>query len=83
MAGKHLTRGSDRYVRKVWGSSHILMLEQHLQRRNDLTPLTDPTWIAGILSKLPAEAAQKTGAGTGWRGLSTKVEVLDLKPASR
>ncbi|KAJ3551884.1 hypothetical protein NM688_g4452 [Phlebia brevispora] len=37
-------------------------VKRHLRRRDDLTPLTDPTWIASILTKLPAEATQLAGA---------------------
>ncbi|EKM59740.1 uncharacterized protein PHACADRAFT_170338 [Phanerochaete carnosa HHB-10118-sp] len=49
-----------------------------LPRRNDLTPLTDPTWIATALTGMPRHVTQETGAGTGWRGLGAKVEVAVL-----
>ncbi|KAG6330918.1 hypothetical protein ID866_8168, partial [Astraeus odoratus] len=51
---------------------------QQLPRRHDLTPLTDANWVAKILTEMPAEATQKVGAGTRWRGLRTKVEVATL-----
>ena len=72
-------------IRRVCGSyslqTHPNYTEdrvQHLQQRDDLTPLTDPAWIANILSKLPVEATQKGGAGTRWKGLGTKVEIIEL-----
>ncbi|KAF8639920.1 hypothetical protein AX17_001171 [Amanita inopinata Kibby_2008] len=45
-----------------------------LPKRDDLTPLTDPTWIAKILSEMP-----RHGTSTGWRGLSSKIEIMELK----
>lgn len=51
---------------------------QKLPMRDDLTPLTDPAWIAKILTELPNEISQEIGAGTRWRGLGTKVEVATL-----
>lgn len=51
---------------------------QLLHRKDDLTPMTDPTWIAKALSDLPSRVSQKDGAGTGWRGLGTRVEVANL-----
>ncbi|TFK55635.1 type 2A phosphatase activator TIP41 [Heliocybe sulcata] len=49
-----------------------------LPKRNDLTPLTDPMWIAKVLSELPLEVSQGIGAGTKWRGLGTHVDVIRL-----
>ncbi|KAI0751049.1 type 2A phosphatase activator TIP41 [Daedaleopsis nitida] len=49
-----------------------------LPKRDDLTPLTDPMWIAKILSEMPADISQEVGAGTRWKGLSTKIEVAKL-----
>jgi len=50
-----------------------------LPKRDDLTPLTDPMWIAKVLAALPKDLAQEVGAGTKWRGLGTKLEVSVLK----
>ncbi|KAI0082347.1 type 2A phosphatase activator TIP41 [Panus rudis PR-1116 ss-1] len=50
-----------------------------LPQRDDLTPLTDPGWIAKILAELPTEVSQSLGAGTKWRGLGTKLEVSILR----
>ena len=52
---------------------------QQLHRRDDLTPLTDPTFIAKVLTDMPSQASQEIGAPTGWRGLGTKVEVAILQ----
>ncbi|KAJ7797308.1 type 2A phosphatase activator TIP41 [Mycena olivaceomarginata] len=49
-----------------------------LPRRDDLTPLTDPTFIAKVLTGMPRQASQEVGANTGWRGLGTRVEVAVL-----
>ncbi|KAI0832681.1 type 2A phosphatase activator TIP41 [Trametes gibbosa] len=49
-----------------------------LPKRDDLTPLTDPMWIAKVLSEIPPEISQEIGAGTRWRGLGTKIEVAML-----
>ena len=43
-----------------------------------MTPLTDPNFIAKILSDLPKYITQKEGANTGWRGLGSKIEVAVL-----
>ncbi|KAJ7771142.1 TIP41-like family-domain-containing protein [Mycena maculata] len=50
-----------------------------LPRRDDLTPLTDATFIAKVLTGMPRQASQVDGANTGWRGLGTKVEVAVLR----
>jgi type 2A phosphatase activator TIP41 len=52
---------------------------QRLPRRDDLSPLTDPTFVGRQLSALPEEITQGTGANTGWRGLGSKTEVLALE----
>ncbi|KAH6914748.1 type 2A phosphatase activator TIP41 [Coprinopsis sp. MPI-PUGE-AT-0042] len=49
-----------------------------LPKREDMTPLTDPSWIAKVLSDLPTRTSQHEGANTGWRGLGTKRQVLKL-----
>jgi type 2A phosphatase activator TIP41 len=51
---------------------------QALPRRDDLTPLTDPNFIAKVLTSMPREASQQDGANTGWRGLGTRLEVAVL-----
>lgn len=51
---------------------------QQIHRRNDLTPLTDPNWVAKVLSGMPSHVTQEEGAGTGWRGMGTKVEIAIL-----
>jgi len=51
---------------------------QQLPSKTDLTPLTDPNFIAKALSVLTSAASQKYGAGTGWRGLGTQLEVSTL-----
>jgi len=50
-----------------------------LPKRNDLTPLTDPTWIAKVLTDLPEAVSQGEGAKTGWRGLNVRREIAVLK----
>ncbi|CCM00181.1 uncharacterized protein FIBRA_02209 [Fibroporia radiculosa] len=54
-------------------------VRRRVPKRDDLTPLTDVTWITKILTEMPAEVSQKTGAGTKWRGLGTRVEISVLK----
>ncbi|TRM67914.1 TIP41-like family-domain-containing protein [Schizophyllum amplum] len=52
-------------------------VKQLLPDPNDLTLLTNPTWIAQVLAeKLPG--SQRRGAGTGWDGMGKKAEVLEL-----
>ncbi|KAF8076731.1 TIP41-like family-domain-containing protein, partial [Lyophyllum atratum] len=53
-------------------------VKRQLPRRDDLTPLTDPTFIAKVLTGLPSEVSQKEGANTRWRGLRNKVEIALL-----
>ncbi len=52
----------------------FLIAPQLLPKRDDLTPLTDPTWIAKILSEMP-----RRDDNTGWRGLGTQTEITELK----
>ncbi|KAG5639672.1 hypothetical protein H0H81_005855 [Sphagnurus paluster] len=59
------------------GSSSLIVRIQ-LPRRDDLTPLTDPTFIAKVLTDLPVEVSQKEGANTRWRGLARNVEIATL-----
>ncbi|KAF7332408.1 hypothetical protein MKEN_00122600 [Mycena kentingensis (nom. inval.)] len=49
-----------------------------LPRRDDLSPLTDSNFIAKVLTGMPKETSQERGAGTGWRGLGTKLEIVQL-----
>ncbi|KAF9078448.1 TIP41-like family-domain-containing protein [Rhodocollybia butyracea] len=51
-------------------------IKVRLPTRTDLTPLTDPGWIAKILTELPS--SQTNGAGTGWRGLGKKCEWISV-----
>jgi type 2A phosphatase activator TIP41 len=60
-------------------SGSPLPLFQALPRRDDLMPLTDPSFISKVLSEMPKETSQEAGAGTGWRGLGTVVQVTTLK----
>ncbi|KAG5648775.1 hypothetical protein DXG03_000124 [Asterophora parasitica] len=53
--------------------------DRQLPRRDDLTPLTDPNFIAKVLTGLPSEASQKEGANTRWRGLGGKIEIARLR----
>jgi len=50
-----------------------------LPKRDDFTPMTDPMWVGKILTSLPVKITQKSGAGTNWRGLGTKLEVAVLQ----
>ncbi|KAG5719918.1 TIP41-like protein [Termitomyces sp. T112] len=50
-------------------------VKRHLPKRDDLTPLTDPTFIAKILTDLPTEVSQNEGANTGWRELKRNVKI--------
>ncbi|KIJ69786.1 hypothetical protein HYDPIDRAFT_22950 [Hydnomerulius pinastri MD-312] len=87
-----LFRTHDTRLYHSFGSSSPLVIRQvsgweapydrvkrQLPKRNDLTPLTDANFIAKVLTEMPAEASQKIGAGTRWRGLRTKVEVAKLE----
>ncbi|KAI0686002.1 type 2A phosphatase activator TIP41 [Cytidiella melzeri] len=74
-----LTSSPPLVVRETSGwEAPYLRIKRLLQRRDDLTPLTDPMWIAKVLSDLPAEVSQGEGARTGWRGLGTSTEVATL-----
>ncbi|KNZ76035.1 TIP41-like protein [Termitomyces sp. J132] len=50
-------------------------VKRHLPKRDDLTPLTDPTFIAKTLTDLPTEVSQNEGANTGWRELKRNVKI--------
>lgn len=43
-----------------------------------MTPLTDANFIGQTLGSLPKSVSQRKGAGTGWRGLGTKVEIAEV-----
>jgi len=57
-------------------------VQRNLPKRNDMTPLTDPTFIAKVLTELPKRVSQEEGAKTGWRGLGSKTEVTVLVKSS-
>ncbi|KAG8727272.1 hypothetical protein FRC12_022644 [Ceratobasidium sp. 428] len=78
----HSFSGSPLVVRDVRGwEAPYKTLRQLLPNPEDLTPLTDPQWIARMLASLPESMTMdKSGKrGTGWRGLGVRVEVLDLE----
>jgi type 2A phosphatase activator TIP41 len=50
-----------------------------LAKKNDLSPLTDPSFVAKTLADLPPQISQEEGAGTRWRGMGTKLEVSILE----
>jgi len=52
---------------------------QQLPRRDDLTLLTDPMFIAKVLTGFPKQLSQQDGANTGWRGLGEKIDVVVLR----
>jgi type 2A phosphatase activator TIP41 len=54
------------------------VLQQQLPNRNDLSPLTDPMFVGRIMSGLPDNITRGAGAGTQWRGLGTKTDILLL-----
>lgn len=56
----------------------MTMVIKHLPRRDDQSPLTDPNFIAKILTELPKHTSQREGAKTGWRGLGNKVHIAKL-----
>lgn len=56
---------------------HYLSIKR-LPKRDDLTPLTDATWVAKVLADMPLEVSQQAGAGTKWRGLGTALEITVL-----
>ncbi|KAH8984243.1 type 2A phosphatase activator TIP41 [Lactarius akahatsu] len=62
-----------------WEAPHE-RVKRALPRRDDLMPLTDPNFICKVLSDMPKEVSQEAGAGTGWRGLGTVVQVTTLQP---
>jgi len=53
-------------------------VQRHLPKRNDMSPLTDPTFIAKVLTELPKHVSQSEGAKTGWRGMGSMTEVVVL-----
>lgn len=53
-------------------------VKQRLEDPEDLTPLTDSTFIANTLSSMSPQEKQQ-GANTGWRGIGRKVEVATLQ----
>ncbi|KAH9482494.1 TIP41-like protein [Psilocybe cubensis] len=57
-------------------------VQRYLPKREDMTPLTDPTFIAKILTELPKQVSQREGAKTGWRGMGSRVEIARLPVSS-
>jgi len=57
-------------------------VKRRLPKRDDLTPLTDATWIAKVLNDMPSEVSQQAGAGTKWKGMGTRVHVAVLEKRS-
>ncbi|KAF9534135.1 TIP41-like family-domain-containing protein [Crepidotus variabilis] len=53
-------------------------VQRHLPKRDDLTPLTDPTFIAKVLTEMSKRISQREGAKTGWRGLGSRAQVAAL-----
>ncbi|TDL29660.1 type 2A phosphatase activator TIP41 [Rickenella mellea] len=53
-------------------------IKRLLPKKDDLNPLTDHNFIAKSLSLLPSELSQKSGAGTNWRSLGTRLDVAHL-----
>ncbi|QRV73012.1 Type 2A phosphatase-associated protein 41 [Ceratobasidium sp. AG-Ba] len=77
----HSFSGSPLVVRDIRGwEAPYKTLKQLLPNPEDLTPLTDPQWIARMLASLPESMTMdKSGKrGTGWKGLGTRIEVLEL-----
>ncbi|PCH40823.1 type 2A phosphatase activator TIP41 [Wolfiporia cocos MD-104 SS10] len=54
-------------------------VKRRLPKRDDLTPLTDPTYIAKVLTDMPTEVTQQAGAGTKWRGLGIQTDIAILQ----
>ncbi|KAJ1308905.1 hypothetical protein OPQ81_004590 [Rhizoctonia solani] len=55
-------------------------LKSLLPNPEDLSPLTDPQWIARMLASMPGSSTMDKSSrrSTGWKGLGTQIEVLDL-----
>ncbi|PFH49237.1 hypothetical protein AMATHDRAFT_5054 [Amanita thiersii Skay4041] len=70
-----LSSNPPRIVRETrgWEAAYDRVLRL-LPKRNDLTPLTDPTWIGKVLSEMPRDENN-----TGWRGIGSKIEVSELR----
>ncbi|RXW25420.1 hypothetical protein EST38_g438 [Candolleomyces aberdarensis] len=49
-----------------------------LPMRDDLTPLTDPSFITKALTEMPPRLSQGEGGKTGWRALGTRREITKL-----
>jgi type 2A phosphatase activator TIP41 len=61
----------------------LILFAQALENPNDLTPLADPNFVHYVMSNFPRSITQDpskegNGAGTGWRGLGTTLEILEL-----
>ncbi|GJJ07201.1 hypothetical protein Clacol_001401 [Clathrus columnatus] len=50
-------------------------IKRQLPSKTDLSPLIDPNYVAKSLTNLPEELSQGSGAGTGWRGLGSRIDI--------
>ncbi|WVQ79908.1 hypothetical protein IAT38_002008 [Cryptococcus sp. DSM 104549] len=84
--------GSDEVIREVSGmEAGYEEIKQNLEKPTDLSPLTSPNWVYGVmtsLSQLPVRPAvhhrsssASNRSGKPWPGLGKKVEVLKLPKA--
>ncbi|EJU06358.1 type 2A phosphatase activator TIP41 [Dacryopinax primogenitus] len=55
-------------------------IRARLPNPDDRTRLTDTQWVASIFNELPTRITQnkRSGGGTGWRGLTRRVETILL-----
>ncbi|KAF8592780.1 type 2A phosphatase activator TIP41 [Ramaria rubella] len=60
-----------------WEAPYI-DIKRLLPSKNDLTPMIDPNFVAKSLSALPEKVSQKSGAGTGWRGLGSQIQISTI-----
>ncbi|KAL0950233.1 hypothetical protein HGRIS_010219 [Hohenbuehelia grisea] len=68
------------FIREVSGwEAPYENVKRKLPKRDDLTPLTDPNFIAKILADMSPRISQHEGAKTGWRGLGSRRYVSVLK----
>ncbi|KAK8847552.1 hypothetical protein IAR55_005411 [Kwoniella newhampshirensis] len=80
--------GSDEVVREISGmEANYEEIKRQLEKPSDLSPLTSPNWVYGVmtsLSSLPSRpnlahrSSSSSRGGKPWPGLGKKVEVLVL-----
>nr|XP_031860691.1 uncharacterized protein CI109_003734 [Kwoniella shandongensis]KAA5527763.1 hypothetical protein CI109_003734 [Kwoniella shandongensis] len=80
--------GSDEIVREISGmEASYEEIKRHLEKPSDLSPLTSPNWVYGVMSSindLPARpdlihrSSSSSRGGKPWPGLGRRVEVLRL-----